>query len=58
MLSLITDEMIETIAIVGNPTTVVDKMKMRLGGIIHRTGFSDASLSDTTLGDMLERLRG
>ena len=57
MLALITDEMIETIAIVGNPTTVVDKVKQRLGGIIHRTGFSDANLSDATLADMLERLR-
>ncbi len=57
MSELITDEMVETIAITGSPVEVVDKMKARFGGVIHRTGFGGVNLSEETLGEMLSRLR-
>jgi probable F420-dependent oxidoreductase len=56
MSRLITDEMVETIGIVGSPEAVVDKMKARFGGLIHRTGFA-ADLDEGDLTEMLERLR-
>lgn len=57
MAALITDEMVETIAIVGEPDAVVDTMKDRFGGLISRTGFSVPNLADDQLGRLLERLR-
>ena len=39
MAELISDEMVDTIAVVGTPQEVVDKMKERFGGIIARTQF-------------------
>lgn len=57
MAELITDEMVETIAITGSPIEVVDKMRARLGDVIHRTSFSGVALSDQTVATMLARLR-
>ena len=56
MAALITDEMIETIGIVGSPENVVEKMKTRFGGLIHRTGFG-ADLEPDDLAEMLRRLK-
>ena len=57
MAELITDEMVETIAIVGEPEKVVDEMKRRFGGLITRTGFDVPGLSDEQLSALLDRLR-
>jgi len=57
MAALITDEIVETIAIVGEPTHVVEQMKKRFGGLIHRTGFAVPDLTDAELGTLLESLR-
>ena len=57
MAALITDEMVATIAIVGKPIEVVDKMKARFGGLIARTGFGAPDLGGEELGALLERLR-
>ena len=58
MAALISDEILETIAIVGAPEQVIDTMKARFGGLVDRTGFGGAELSDDQLGVLLERLRG
>ena len=57
MAALISDEILETIAIVGAPEQVIDTMKERFGGLIDRTGFGLADLADDELGVLLERLR-
>lgn len=57
MAALITDEMVETIGITGTPSEVVDTMKARFGGVISRTGFGAADLSDDDLGQLLAQLR-
>lgn len=57
MASLITDEMVETIGIVGSPEDVIDKMKSRFGGLIYRTGFG-ADLDQDDLTSLLSRLKG
>ncbi|MEM7099098.1 MAG: TIGR03617 family F420-dependent LLM class oxidoreductase [Pseudomonadota bacterium] len=57
MATLITDEMVETIAITGEPQDVVDKMLTRFGGLISRTSFSGLDLDEITLAEMLEKLR-
>lgn len=57
MAALITDEMLQTIAIVGTPESVVDTMKSRFGGLIARTGFGAPDLADDDLGSLLARLR-
>ncbi len=57
MAACISDEMVDTIAVVGGPEEVVDKMKARFGGLIHRTGFGVSGLPDDDLGTLLERLR-
>lgn len=57
MAALISDEMVQTIAIVGTPEEVVDTMKARFGGVIARTGFGAPDLTDDDLGVLLERLR-
>jgi len=58
MANLITDEMIDTFAIVGKPEHVIDEMLKRFGGLIHRTGFSAQGLEDEELSGLLEKLRG
>ena len=57
MAALITDEMVETIAIVGEPDAVVDTMNDRFDGLISRTGFGVPNIADDELGRLLERLR-
>ena len=57
MAALITDEMVETIAITGTPEVVVDKMQARFGGLITRTGFAAPGLDDAALGELLGRLK-
>jgi probable F420-dependent oxidoreductase len=58
MAGLISDEMLQTIAIVCTPEQVVDTMKTRFGGVIARTGLGPSDLSDDDLGNLLARLRG
>ena len=57
MAALIDDDILHTIAIVGEPEAVVDQMRERLGGVIGRTGFSFAALSDDDHATLLARLR-
>jgi len=58
MANLITDEMVDTFAIVGGPEHVVEEMLKRFGGLIHRTGFAAQGLRDDELGHLLRKLRG
>ena len=55
--ALITDEMVNTIGIVGAPEEVVDTMKERFSGVISRTGFSVPDLAPEELAPLLVRLR-
>ncbi|MEE3182707.1 MAG: LLM class flavin-dependent oxidoreductase, partial [Pseudomonadota bacterium] len=57
MSRLISDEVLETLAIVGDPRSVVEQMLRRFGGLIDRTGFSVPNISDDELGSVLEQLR-
>jgi probable F420-dependent oxidoreductase len=57
MSRLITDEILNTIAIVGTPNEVVDAMKDRLGGVIGRTGFYVSSLSDEEQMELIAKLK-
>lgn len=57
MAALISDEMVETIAIVGSPEQVVGTMRERFGGMISRTGFGGAQFEPDELSSLLERLR-
>lgn len=57
MAALIDDEVLNTIAIVGEPQQVVAEMQRRLGGVVHRTGFGGTGLSDDTYREMLATLR-
>jgi len=57
MSRLISDEVLETLAIVGNPRSVVERMRERFGGLISRTGFAIPNISDDELGSLLELLR-
>lgn len=57
MAALITDEMVETIAIVGTPVEVVQTMRTRFGGLISRTGFGGPGFDDDELSELLDRLR-
>lgn len=57
MASLITDEMVETIAIVGKPDVVVETMRERLGGVVSRTGFAASAIDDEELAELIVRLR-
>lgn len=54
---LITDDILNTIAIVGEPAAVVAKLRDRLGGIVNRTGFGSAAMDDAALADHLAMLR-
>ena len=57
MAALISDEILQTIAIVGTPTEVIDAMKSRLGGIIKRTGFQVPSMADDEQTELIARLK-
>ena len=57
MAALITDEIVDAIAIVGEPDAVVDAMQARFGGLIDRTGFAVPNLPEERLSDLLSRLR-
>ncbi|MEC8867804.1 MAG: LLM class F420-dependent oxidoreductase, partial [Pseudomonadota bacterium] len=57
MSRLISDEVLETLAIVGDPRSVVEQMLRRFGSLIDRTGFSVPNISDDELGSVLEQLR-
>ncbi len=55
--ALITDEILHTIAIVGEPGDVVTQMHKRLGGVISRTGFGVVNMDDQDLATHLAALR-
>lgn len=57
MAALISDEMVETIAIVGTPEQVVQTMRARFAGLITRTGFGGAEFEPDELGHLLRQLR-
>jgi probable F420-dependent oxidoreductase len=57
MAKLVSDEMIETIGIVGTPEEVVEKMRARFGGVIARTGFGAPDLEEDRLTELLATLR-
>ncbi len=57
MASLIDDEVLHTIAIVGEPAVVVDAMRARLGDVISRTGFTVPGLNDAEHAELLARLK-
>ena len=57
MSDLITDDMVRTIAIVGEPLEVIESMRDRLAGIVGRTGFSVEGFPDHQISELLERLR-
>ena len=57
MAALISDEILHTIAVVGTPTEVIDAMKLRLGGIIKRTGFQVPSMADDEQTELIARLK-
>ena len=58
MSELVTDEMVKTIAIVGEPMEVIDSMQKRMGGIVDRTGFGASSLAGHQITELLKKLRG
>ena len=58
MASLVPDEVLEAIAIVGTPEEVIDAMHARFADVIGRTGFRVPSLSDEAHAELLDRLRG
>lgn len=55
--ALITDDILHTIAIVGEPADVVTQMRERLSGVISRTGFGVEDMDDATLAEHLAALR-
>jgi probable F420-dependent oxidoreductase len=57
MAALITEEMVQTFAIIGTPEEVVETMGTRLGGVITRTGFGGAGLEPDELAGLLSLLR-
>jgi probable F420-dependent oxidoreductase len=57
MSRLITDEILNTIAIVGTPNDVVVAMKDRLGEVIDRTGFHVSSLPDEEQMELIAKLK-
>ncbi len=54
---LVTNEVVETIGIVGHPSQVVAQMKERFDGLISRTGFAAEGLGDDELAGLLAELR-
>ena len=57
MSDLITDDMVRTIAIVGEPLEVIESMRDRLAGVVGRTGFSVEGVPDYQISELLESLR-
>jgi len=57
MASLIDDEVLHAIAIVGEPSVVVEGIRSRLGGTIGRTGFTVPGLSDAEHAELIARLK-
>ena len=57
MASLITDEIVQTIGIVGDPESVVKQMNSRFGGVISRTGFQAPGIERERLQDLLKQLK-
>jgi len=57
MSRLISDEILNTIAIVGTPDEVVEAMKSRLGGVIGRTEFHVPSLPDEEQKELIMELK-
>ena len=57
MAGLISDEVLRTIAIVGEPREVVEEMRRRLGDTIGRTGFSVPGMDDGETAELLEALK-
>lgn len=57
MAALIDDEILHTIAIVGEPNAVVTAMKSRFGDVIGRTGFHVPGLPDDDHAQLLATLR-
>ncbi len=58
MAALISDEIVETIGIVGTSEAVVATMQERFGGLVSRTGFAVSGLEPDRLSGLLETLRG
>jgi len=56
--ALITDEILNTIAIVGEPPEAVEKLQARLAGCVSRTGFSINGMTDDDLATHLSALTG
>ncbi len=57
MAALISDEMVNTIGIVGTPEDVVDQMKSRFANLISRTSFHVPDLPADQLSELLSRLK-
>ena len=57
MAALIDDDILNTLAVIGSPSDVVDQMKERFGGVIARTSLSLSGLPDEVVAETLDRLR-
>ncbi|MEM8489167.1 MAG: TIGR03617 family F420-dependent LLM class oxidoreductase [Bacteroidota bacterium] len=57
MAELISDEILETFAVVGEPEQVVDEICHRFGGLVDRTAFSIPGMSDERLAELLQRFK-
>ncbi|MEM1434577.1 MAG: TIGR03617 family F420-dependent LLM class oxidoreductase [Pseudomonadota bacterium] len=57
MAALITDEMVETIGIVGPPVAVVQEMRARFDGLIDRTSLEPGALDEAELATLFDALR-
>ncbi len=58
MAALITDDMVNTIGIVGEPQEVISTMQQRFQGVISRTGFSIPGMEDAEMASLLSQLKG
>lgn len=58
MAGLISDEVLHTFAIVGEPDAVADEVVRRFGGLIDRTSFAAPGLSDDRISTLISRMRG
>ena len=57
MASLITDDMVQTIGIVGRPESVVDQMRSRFQSVVSRTGFHVPGIDAERLKGLLAQLK-
>ena len=57
MSQLITDEMVKTIAVVGDPESVIDQMIARFDGNIARSGFTAEGIEPDRMKELIGRLR-